>query len=120
MEIQINTKSDYTLIRLLGKRIDTASTPDFRKNVCGKMPSFHKTIILDLTSITFIDSSGLGALVAAFKQLPMEGKLLLCGAGQNVMYLLKLTQLDSVFSLFPDVATAVQRVQKDTSLSSTH
>ncbi|MCI5145836.1 MAG: anti-sigma factor antagonist [Candidatus Electrothrix sp. AR3] len=111
MNIIITHNKNYTVITLHGERIDAASAVTFRKDVCKQMTSFHKIIILDLAKVTFIDSSGLGALVAAFKQLPSDGKLLICGAGQNVLHLLRLTRMDSIFALYPDVDSAMDTLR---------
>ena len=108
MNIVIKNNKKYTLVSLEGKQLTAVSVPVFRKTVCDKIDSFQKIIILDLTQVNFIDSSGLGALVAAFKLLPAEGKLLICGAGENVRHLFKLTRMDSIFSLYPNVSRAVQ------------
>ncbi len=111
MNISVNNTQNYTLITLDGKRFTAVSAPVFRENVCNKIKSFHKIIILDLTQVTFIDSSGLGALVAAFKQLPAEGRMMMCGAGENVRHLFKLTRMDSIFPLYPDIDSAIQLLE---------
>lgn len=108
MDITVKNNKKYTLVTLKGKRLTAVSAPVFRKNVCNKIGSFQKIVILDLAQVVFIDSSGLGALVAAFKLLPSEGKLLLCGVGENVRHLFKLTRMDSIFSLYPDVSQAIR------------
>ncbi|MCI5221557.1 MAG: anti-sigma factor antagonist [Candidatus Electrothrix sp. AR4] len=108
MNIRVKQSDEYTLVTLDGKNLTATFASGFRENVCDKMSSFHTIIILDLTEVTFIDSSGLGAIVAAFKLLPPEGKLLLCGAAGNVRHLFKLTHLDSIFLFYPDVDTAIR------------
>ncbi|MCI5146198.1 MAG: anti-sigma factor antagonist [Candidatus Electrothrix sp. AR3] len=104
----MNNIQNYTVIKHEKDRLDSACASDFQKNVYSQVSSSHKTIILDLAKVTFIDSSGLGALVAVLKQLPSDGKLLLCGVGHNVFYLLRLTRMDNIFTLYPDLDSAVQ------------
>ncbi len=108
MNIIVQNNEKYTLITLEGSYLTAAFVPGFRETVCNKMHSFHKIMILDLAQVTFIDSSGLGAIVAAFKLLPPRGKLLLCGPCENVRHLFRLTHMDSIFQCYPDVDSAIQ------------
>jgi anti-sigma B factor antagonist len=55
--------------------------------------------VVDLGAVEFVDSSGLGALVALLKQLSGRGELVICGARETVMSMFKLTRLDKVFQI---------------------
>ena len=68
-------------------------------------------MILDLSGVIFIDSSGLGAVVAAMKQLNGVRKLDLAGLTSNVDKVFRLTRMDTVFRIYPslDDALAVER-----------
>ncbi len=65
-------------------------------------------MVLDLTAVPYIDSAGLGTLVHTNGLLLRGGgKLRLCGVGDRVAALLKLTQMDAVLSVDPDAATSL-------------
>ena len=111
MEINVVDKDAYTLVSFDRKRLDAAFAPQFRERMHELVLQGRQTIILDLSAIDFIDSSGLGAIVAAFKLLQAEGELLLCGASSNVQQLFKLTRMDRVFVLYPNVDDAIKALR---------
>jgi anti-sigma B factor antagonist len=65
------------------------------------------SIILDLSQVVFIDSSGLGAILSILKRMPKGTELIICGATEPVMSMFKLTRLDRVFTMKPTVDDAV-------------
>jgi anti-sigma B factor antagonist len=56
-----------------------------------------KRVILDMSRVNFLDSSGLGAVVASMKALAPERKLELSGLTPTVQKVFRLTRMDSVF-----------------------
>jgi anti-sigma B factor antagonist len=54
-------------------------------------------VILDLSRVAFIDSSGLGAIVSVMKLLAPARKLELAGLTENVAKVLRLTRMDTIF-----------------------
>lgn len=61
-----------------------------------------KVIVVDLQSVTFIDSSGLGGLVNAFKATRAAGgRLVLCSVSAQARMLLEISGMDQVFEIFP-------------------
>ncbi|ARV58355.1 anti-anti-sigma factor [Nostocales cyanobacterium HT-58-2] len=60
-----------------------------------------KIVLVNLKDVTFVDSSGLGALVLAFKALrSVDKKLVLCSINEQVRILFELTGMDKVFEIF--------------------
>ena len=69
----------------------------------------HSYLVLDLTAVDRIDSTGLGVLVGALKrQRAGNGQRRLAAASGNVARALHVTGLDRVLPLYPDVATALE------------
>jgi anti-sigma B factor antagonist len=108
MTLKITREEQYTLVKLEHSRLDAASAPQFRQQMREIIDADQRRLILDLGKVSFIDSSGLGALVATLKALEGGRELFLCGVTENVMHLFRLTHMDKVFRLYPDV-TAAQR-----------
>jgi anti-sigma B factor antagonist len=65
-------------------------------------------VVLDLSSVNFLDSSGLGAVVAVMKLLLPGRKLELAGLTPTVEKVFRLTRMDSVFIIHPAVPGALR------------
>lgn len=60
-------------------------------------------VLIDLQDVSFIDSSGLGGLVSAYKTVRTSGgKLFLCSLNDQVQMLFELTKMQRVFEIFSD------------------
>jgi len=70
-----------------------------------------KEVVLDLTQVENIDSAGLGGLVVIHRSAAMQGKALkIVGANRWVRDLFDLTNLSSVFEMYPNLAAAIDPV----------
>ncbi|TAF22472.1 MAG: anti-sigma factor antagonist [Oscillatoriales cyanobacterium] len=59
-------------------------------------------VLIDFTDVTFMDSSGLGALVLALKTVRAAGsQLVVCSINEQIRILFELTSMDRVFEIFP-------------------
>lgn len=94
------------LIRVAEPRIDAASAVQFRDAMRKVTDDGHGRVVLDLAQVGFIDSSGLGAIVGAMKQLGQSRKLELASLGHVVANVFRLTHLDAVFTIHADVDAA--------------
>ena len=67
-----------------------------------------KRLIVDLSRVTYIDSSGLAVLIEGMQNMDaLGGKLVLAGLQENVRSIFEIARLDQVFVIFPDVKTAL-------------
>jgi len=83
--------------------LDSSKAEDFRKTVDATVAEGADILLLDLKDVTFIDSSGLGALVVILKQMrASKRKLYICSIGDQVRMLFELTSMDRVFEVFAD------------------
>jgi len=77
----------------------------FRQEIVDLVQGGVTAVLIDCKSITFMDSSGLGALVVALKNLrAANGQLFLCGVTEQVKMLFELTSMDKVFRILKDQA----------------
>jgi anti-sigma B factor antagonist len=96
LELHTEKNADETIVHGKG-RITSASTDLFQTTIRGLIPGC-KRIVLDLTSVDYIDSSGLGALVSVYMAAGRANcDLELANPKPRVMDLLKITKLASVF-----------------------
>jgi len=85
------------------KRLDTTTKDELTqhvKQIAGKKAAL---VLLDLSQVEFVDSSGLGAIVAALKSLrSMGGELALCQPSEQVKTLLEITGLERIIKVYPN------------------
>ncbi|MDZ7962139.1 MAG: STAS domain-containing protein [Aulosira sp. DedQUE10] len=93
-------KPELEVIKLSGV-INSATSQDLRQSLNQLIEKGVKTILVDFQDVTFMDSSGLGALVLAFKTLrASDSKLVICSLNEQVRILFELTSMDQVFEIF--------------------
>jgi anti-sigma B factor antagonist len=99
---------DVTLIRIEG-RLDATAAPDFQIQLMTAIAEGKTCLVVDLSNVWFVDSTGLGILVTGLKAARRaRGDLRLVAPSAPAMKLLKLTTLDRVFRMgeTPDQAWA--------------
>jgi anti-sigma B factor antagonist len=99
---------DLTIVRVGETRIDAAVAIKFKDAMRDITDTANGTIVLDLSQVDFIDSSGLGAIVAAMKQMGDAGSLDLAGLRPNVDKVFRLTRMDTVFSIHSSADAAIK------------
>jgi anti-sigma B factor antagonist len=108
MKLSAKRAGDAVVVEFSGTRLEAAQADEFKKKLIYLIDRNCRKIALDISSVTFIDSTGLGVLVSALKLVGGEGDLVLAGVGDSVMKVLKLTRMDRVFKIYPDVRSAVR------------
>ena len=104
-------RDNYQLFRLKGL-LDAFSEATFRKVLDKCIEEGPKHVILDLSKIDFVDSSGLGALVQLVKKAQtFEGTLQIV-SNPRVTQTVKLVRLEKFLSLQPSVDEAVEAVKE--------
>ena len=85
--------------------LDGTKAGQFRQEISNLVESNVDIVLIDFKDVTFMDSSGLGALVLALKSIQAHrGKLLLSSISEPVKMLLELTSMSSVFEILSDRA----------------
>ncbi len=92
---------DRTVLAVAGE-IDTQTTDELRVAV-DDLDVAHRTLVLDLHGVAFVDSSGLGALLGIKKQQERAGgRLLLTRLSAPVARIIEITRMDRVFEIAGD------------------
>ncbi len=108
--MQLSTREDgpITLLIVEGDLVIGEPEALFKKTVARLLEAGRVNLVVDLSSVNFLDSSGLGALVRAMTTSQSEGgQTKLLKPGPQIRRLLEMTKLDSVFETFDDLETAV-------------
>ena len=101
MELQSEQVNNVLVIHAAQDRIDAACAIQFKDGMRDLTQSAQGRVVLDMSQVAFIDSSGLGAIVAAMKALGPGRKLELAGLTQTVQKVFRLTRMDTIFQI-PD------------------
>lgn len=102
MELAISESPGLMVVRVLEPRIDAASAIQFKDRMRSLAAAGHDRLMLDLSQVGFLDSSGLGAVVAVMKILGPDRKLELASLTPNVEKVFRLTRMDTVFTIHPE------------------
>lgn len=82
--------------------IDVATSPALREELYQLIDGGARDVVVDLSGLGFIDSSGLGVLVAALKHMrERDGQLVLAGLVQPALRVFEITDLTTLFTLEP-------------------
>lgn len=102
MEYKINKNGSYSVIELEGE-IDLYCSPDARKIILKELKN-GGDMLIDLSKVSYIDSSGVACLVEGFQVAnEKKTKFALLGVSQSALNVLKLARLDNVFKIYNSI-----------------
>ena len=107
MKLSSSLTNTLRIITVEDTRIDAAVAIQFKDAMRTETEEGPDRVILDLSTVEFIDSSGLGAIVASMKQLGHKRRLDLAGLTLAVDKVFRLTRMDTVFNLYPTLDEAL-------------
>jgi anti-sigma B factor antagonist len=107
MQMQTQTRPKVISITVLEDRIDAATAIQFKERMRDLTKDGPPRVVLDLARVQFLDSSGLGAIVAVKKLLSPDRVLELSGLTSTVEKVFRLTRMDSIFTIHPSLEVAV-------------
>ena len=117
MRFEQNMVGDVLVAKVLDSRIVADVAARFKHQLIDYIAEGNRSIVLDMKAVSFIDSSGLGALVSSLKVIGRDGDLVLCGTAGNVASMFKLTRMDKVFRMFHTSEEAVAALSSDSGVS---
>ena len=96
------------VVAMEGRIVLGEESTALREKVKSLLASGQKKIVLNMNNVTYIDSSGLGALVASHTSAKSQGATLkLCHLGSKFQEILLVTKLVTVFEVYPTEAEAI-------------
>jgi anti-sigma B factor antagonist len=97
---------DGKCVALAGE-IDYHRSPEMRSQMLAVIAARPKRLVIDMTAVPYMDSSGVATLVETLTAINRAGgKLVLCGLQPKVRSIFQIAKLDSVFKIVPDAAAA--------------
>lgn len=103
MILSTDLQGDMLVITVMEDRIDAASAIQFKDRMREVTQTASARVVLDLSRVVFLDSSGLGAVVAVLKAIGPQRKLELAGLTPTVQKVFRLTRMEQVFTIHGSV-----------------
>ena len=107
LETQLKEIDGTKVLDVTGE-IDVYTAPQFRDAVNTVINSGQKHLVVDMTNVTYMDSSGFGALLSATRRLrPQGGTVNLVKVSSAIDRILTITRLNTVFTTYGSVEDAL-------------
>lgn len=110
MELNAEHLSHALVIQVMEDRIDAAGAIQFKERMRELVAGTTPVVILDLSRVSFLDSSGLGAVVSVLKLMGPDRKLQLSGLTPTVEKVFRLTRMDTIFTIHRTLPQVVRHV----------
>ncbi|MEB3428703.1 STAS domain-containing protein [Citroniella saccharovorans] len=99
MALDIIFEEDDKLVVKLKGDLDIYSSTNFSDKLLEKYNENKKDVIVDLTDLDYIDSTGLGAFISLYKNIEKENDFKIINPKKSVKKIFVITELDKIFKL---------------------
>lgn len=107
MALSTTTQGEVTVVRV-DDQLTVGNRQHLKEVVQGAVESGGRKFVLDCAATSYIDSSGLGALVTISKRVrEAGGQIRLAALNEDLRSLFELTKLDTLFAIYPDLGQAL-------------
>lgn len=107
MQITTEKRGDAVVVRPVGD-VDLGRSPTLRRELQAVQESRPARMIVDLSQVAYMDSSGVATLVEALQMARRAStRLVVCCLNDRVRSIFEIARLDTVFSIVPDVDAAM-------------
>ncbi|MEN0048292.1 MAG: STAS domain-containing protein [Bacteroidota bacterium] len=114
MKYTVNKQDRYTVFTLDEDNLNSLIAPDLKSEFVVLSNEGVENLILNLSNVEFVDSSGLSAILTANRLWKAIGSFVLTGIDQpNVKKLIEISRLDSVLTIVPTVAESIDHIIMD-------
>jgi len=110
MRMETKCEGGALVVVIRDSHLGADTVVEFKRQMMEKLSPESHGVVLEMSEVPFVDSTGLGALVAIRRRLGEAGVLAICGAQPSVMELFELARLDKIFQFYPDVDSALARL----------
>ena len=107
LPIHIERRDGATILRAAGD-VDLLRSPSLRNVLGQEIATGVPRLVLDLSQVEYMDSSGVATLVEALQRCrAQKTTLVLCALQDRVRSVFEIAKLDSIFTIHPDIDTAL-------------
>ncbi len=114
MKYSIEKKDQYVLMTLMEENLNSVKAPDLKAEFTIIKNEGHRNLILDLSNVQYVDSSGLSAILTANRLFSEEGTYVVTGINSDtVKTLFSISRLEDVLNLIPTVSESIDFVMME-------
>lgn len=107
LRLDVSAHGAWSVVRV-GGEVDVATAPRLREQLISLVNEQRTLLVVDLSEVDFIDSTGLGVLIGALKRVrSRDGELHLVCSDQRILRVFEITGLDQVFRIHETLDAAV-------------
>ncbi|MBX3314460.1 MAG: STAS domain-containing protein [Actinobacteria bacterium] len=107
LRLDVTAHGEWSVLRV-GGEVDVATAPRLREQLIALVNDQRFLLVVDLTDVDFIDSTGLGVLIGALKRVrSRDGDLHLVCNEPRILRVFEITGLDQVFRIHETLDAAV-------------
>ncbi len=111
MKYSVDKRDKYTILKPEVEKLDTTVAPDLKTEFINLNNEGTKHMILDLSTVKYVDSSGLSAILVANRLCGNNnGALVITCLNDHVKKLIQISQLDEVLNILPTVEEASEAI----------
>ena len=112
MSFETKKKNGVVILTVNQGRLDSDLSAELKTEILILVEQEIKNVLIDLSNVAYVDSSGLGALLFGLRQLrELRGTLKIVGANSRITSLIRIAKLEQVLLNFEDEETALQSFQ---------
>lgn len=112
MRFTIEQRDDIVVFTLKNPNLDSEISPQLKAELLILCQPDKKAILFDLSHVEYVDSTGLGALLLANRQLKdYDSVIALVGVKELVMKMLSISHIDSLFEYYDTVDQAIENLK---------
>ena len=108
MQIESNNVNNVLVLTILEKRLDASQALRLKETINEYINADNSSIAVDMSTVEFVDSSCLGALVGCLKLMGSRGRLALFSLNTSVISMFKLMRMNRVFTLCENEEDAIE------------
>ncbi len=111
MEINVDQQNKVAIAEIPVEELDASNAGELKRDMAPILEA-NTRLVIDLTRLRFVDSSGLGAMLSCLRHVSAKGgDLKLCGLSRQVRAAFELVRMHRIFDIFPTREEAVRAFQ---------
>ena len=112
MELMVENVGDVAVVAVPGPHLDASNAREFSRDI-GPVLEANRKVILDVSKVEFVDSSGLGAFLSCLRRLNAGGgDLKMCGLAKPVRVIFELVRFHRIIGIYNKKEEAVRAFEK--------